>query len=184
MAAASMTGFAIHLAALGISRDSILARGLRPCPEATELELAETGADGREHFLVAEAAGAWRRLRDAAQADGVTLVIASAFRSVERQAEIIRGKIEAGAAVEEILRVSAPPGYSEHHTGRAVDVSTPGCPPLEAAFDQTAAFAWLRRRAGEFGFALSYPEGNAWGYQYEPWHWCFNGPGAAPASSS
>lgn len=179
-----MTGADIYLVALGIAPESLIARGLRRHPEATALELAEIGADGREHFLVAEAAGAWRRLRDAAQNEGVSLTIVSAFRSVERQAEIIRRKIEAGAPVEEILRVSAPPGYSEHHTGRAVDLSTPGCRALEVAFDQTAAFTWLSRHAGAFGFVLSYPEGNAWGYQYEPWHWCFNDAGPALLSSS
>lgn len=179
-----MTGTGTYLAALGIAPESIAARGLRRHPEAAALELAEVGADGREHFLVAEAAAAWRHMRDAAQEDGVSLNIISAFRSIERQAEIIRRKIEAGAAVEEILRVSAPPGYSEHHTGCAVDLTTPGCRALEVAFDQTAAFAWLSRRASEFAFVLSYPNGNAWGYQYEPWHWCFNGVGPALASSS
>lgn len=179
-----MTGADAYLAALGIAPEFISARGLRRHPEAAALELAEVGADGREHFLVAEAAGAWRQMRDTAQDDGVSLTIVSAFRSIDRQAEIIRRKIEAGAAVEEILRVSAPPGYSEHHTGRAVDLSTPGCRALEVAFDQTAAFAWLSRRASEFGFVLSYPDGNVWGYQYEPWHWCFNGAEPALLSSS
>lgn len=174
-----MTGAGAYLAALGIAPESIAARGLRPHPEAAALELAEIGVDGREHFLVAEAARAWRHMRDKAQDDSVSLTIVSAFRSIERQAEIIRRKIETGAAVEEILRVSAPPGYSEHHTGRAVDLSTPGCRALEVAFNQTAAFAWLSQRASEFGFVLSYPEGNAWGYQYEPWHWCFNDAGPA-----
>lgn len=174
-----MTGTDTYLAALGIAPESIVARGLIRHPEADALELAEVGADGREHYLVAEAAGAWRHMRDTAREEGVSLAIVSAFRSIDRQAEIIRRKIEAGAAVEEILRVSAPPGYSEHHTGHAVDLTTPGCRALEVAFDQTAAFAWLSRRASEFGFVLSYPDGNAWGYQYEPWHWCFNGAGPA-----
>lgn len=173
-----------HLAALGISTESIAARGLRACEEATALECAETGADGRVHLLVPPAAEAWRRLRGAALADGITLVIVSAFRSIERQAEIIRRKIDAGAALDDILRISAPPGYSEHHSGCAIDLSTPGCRAMEVAFDRTAAFAWLDRRAREFGFVLSYPKGNAWGYQYEPWHWCFTAAGALPTSSS
>jgi len=76
-------------------------------------------------------------------------------------------------AIEEILTVSAPPGFSEHHTGRAIDVSTPGCRALEVEFDQTAAFNWLNTHAAEFGYSLSYSTGNHCGYQYEPWHWCF-----------
>lgn len=160
--------------ALGISSELIAARGLRVCEEASSLEVAEIGADGRNHLLVVAATEAWRNLKTAAQDDGVALFIVSAFRSIDRQTEIIRRKIEAGTAVEEILSVCAPPGFSEHHTGRAIDLTTPGIRALEVEFDQTAAFAWLNARAAEFGYYLSYPAGNYCGYQYEPWHWCFN----------
>ena len=170
-----------HLATLGISVESIAAGGLRECGEATELECAEIGPDGREHLLVPAAAEAWRRLRSAAISDGITLFIVSGFRSIDRQAEIVRLKLDTGTAVEDILTVCAPPGFSEHHTGRAVDLSTPGSQALEVEFDQTTAYAWLKRRAEEFGYRLSYPIGNPSGYQYEPWHWCFHDaqPGSA-----
>ncbi len=79
----------------------------------------------------------------------------------------------AGQNWEEIFRVSAPPGCSEHHTGRAVDIGTPHCKVLDEEFEQTEAFDWLVRFAGKFGFRLSYPRGNSCGYAYEPWHWCF-----------
>lgn len=162
-----------HLAALGISTELLTARGFRACEEASSLESAEVGADGRNHLLVPAAAEAWRRLKAAALVDGITLFIVSAFRSIDRQTEIVRRKLEAGLSVEDILTVCAPPGFSEHHTGRAIDISTPGCRALEIEFEQTAAFAWLSARAAEFGFYLSYPVGNNCGYQYEPWHWCF-----------
>ena len=165
-----------HLVALGISVESISARGLQSCEEATELVCAEIGSDGREHLLVPAAAEAWRRLGSAAISERISLFIVSAFRSIDRQAEIIRQKLNNGVAVEDILTVCAPPGFSEHHTGRAVDLSTPGSQALEVEFEQTAAYAWLTRRAGEFGYRLSYPVGNPFGYQYEPWHWCFHDP--------
>lgn len=160
------------LAALGISSESIAARGLRECEEATSLEVAEVGADGRDHLLVPAAAEAWRSLKAAALIDGIDIFIVSAFRSIDRQFEVVRRKLETGAPIEEVLTVCAPPGFSEHHTGRAVDLSTPGCPALEVEFDQTTAYAWLNKHAAEFGYSLSYPIGNPWGYQYEPWHWC------------
>lgn len=163
-----------HLIALGISGELITARGLRECEEAAALEVAEVGADGRDHLLVPLAAEAWRGLKAAALVDGIDLFIVSAFRSIDRQAEIVRRKLENGAALESILTVCAPPGFSEHHTGRAVDLSTPGSRALEVEFDQTAAYVWLTEHAAEFGYYLSYPIGNPWGYQYEPWHWCFN----------
>ncbi len=161
-----------HLDALGISSELIATRGLLKCEEASTLEVAEIGADGREYLLVPMAAEAWRCLKAAALADGIDLFIVSAFRSIDRQAEIVRRKIEAGAAIESVLTVLAPPGFSEHHTGRAVDLSTPGSHVLEVEFDQTPAYAWLADRAAEFGYYLSYPIGNSSGYQYEPWHWC------------
>lgn len=158
---------------LGISLPAIMARGLLECEEATELELLEIADNGKEHFLVPTAAAAWRLMNTAAEAENVQLQIVSAFRSIERQAEIVRRKIAAGQGIEEILTVCAAPGFSEHHTGRAVDLSTPGAPMLEPEFDRTLAFAWLMRRAHEFGFYLSFPAGNSQGYLYEPWHWCF-----------
>jgi D-alanyl-D-alanine carboxypeptidase len=162
-----------HLSELGISSELIAARDLREYEEAMSLEVAEVGTDGREHLLSPLATKAWRSLKAAALADGIDLFIVSAFRSIDWQAEIVRRKLEAGDMIESVLTLCAPPGFSEHHTGRAVDLSTPGSRPLEAEFDQTPAYTWLTTRAAEFDFYLSYPVGNPHGYQYEPWHWCF-----------
>ncbi|MDT3706068.1 MAG: D-alanyl-D-alanine carboxypeptidase family protein [Thiobacillus sp.] len=163
-----------HLNALGISAELIAARGLRQCDEAVALEVAEVGVDGREHLLVPSAASAWRQLKAGALAGGIDVFIVSAFRSFERQAEIFRRKLEMGAAIESILTICAPPGFSEHHTGCAVDLSTSRSRALEVEFAQTPAYEWLSDRAAEFGYYLSYPAGNTLGFQYEPWHWCFS----------
>lgn len=161
---------------LGISADAIKNRGLSLCEEAAELEIVAVDDHGKTHALVPAAAQAWRSMKAAANAGNVQLFIVSAFRSVERQAEIIRRKRAAGQSLEEILSVCAPPGFSEHHTGRAVDLSTPGVPALDIAFEQTLAFSWLSRHASQFGFHLSFPAGNLQGYLYEPWHGCFSHP--------
>jgi len=158
---------------LGISADAVAARGLREYQEAHSLEIAEVGNDGREHLLIPEAAAAWRSLKAAALQDGIVLFVVSAFRSVARQTEIIRAKLDRGASIQDVLTISAAPGFSEHHTGRAIDISTPGTRSLEVEFDQSAAFAWLGANADRFGFSLSYPNGNSLGYQFEPWHWCY-----------
>jgi D-alanyl-D-alanine carboxypeptidase len=163
------------LAELGISTDLIEARGLPLCAEPDALEVAEIGDDGREYRLTPHAAAAWRRMKQAAAAEGVVLNLISAFRSVDRQVEILREKLADGATLEEILSASAPPGYSEHHTGRAIDIATDEAAPLEIEFERTPAFAWLRRNAARFDFVLSFPEGNRYGYQYEPWHWFYTG---------
>ena len=150
-------------------------RALSVQPEAEELEIVETGENGREYQLVPAAASAWRDLKAAAARDGIVLKIVSAFRSVDRQAEIVRRKLESGLSLDAIFAVSAPPGYSEHHTGRAVDIGTSGVRSLESQFEDTPAFRWLTANAGRFGFVMSYPRDNACGYVYEPWHWCYRG---------
>jgi zinc D-Ala-D-Ala carboxypeptidase len=167
---------ALHRA-LGIPADYASTRGLRLHPEAAASELiaVATTREGREILLTRETAAAWRRLESAAADDGLGLVAVSGFRSVQRQVEILQRKLAAGTALQEILRVNAAPGYSEHHTGCALDLGGPGEPPLTEAFGDTAAFAWLMRRAGDFGFSLSYPRGHPSGITYEPWHWCWRG---------
>jgi D-alanyl-D-alanine carboxypeptidase len=164
------------LASLQIPLELIETRSLVYHAEAEQLVLAETGRDGREHLLVPQAASAWRAMSTAALGDGLPISIVSAFRSVERQAEIVRAKLARGLSLESILCVSAPPGFSEHHSGRAVDVTTENVRPLEVEFEQTAAFRWLSDHARGFGFLLSYPRQNPYGFAYEPWHWCFAWP--------
>jgi D-alanyl-D-alanine carboxypeptidase len=127
----------------------------------------------REQRLVPTAATAWRAMRESASAEGVELQVVSAYRSVDYQEGILRRKLEKGQAMEEILQVSAAPGYSEHHTGRAVDITTPGYPVLEEEFEGSEAFAWLTESAGGFGFQMSFPRGNPHGVAYEPWHWAW-----------
>jgi zinc D-Ala-D-Ala carboxypeptidase len=161
------------LAALRISVDVIAARSLVFHPEAADLVVAERDDSGKEHLLVPSAASAWRAMKASASAEGVTIRILSAFRTIDRQAEIVRAKLERGLSLESILCVSAPPGYSEHHSGRAIDLATDAVRPLEPEFEQTRAFQWLSQNAGRHGYFLSFPPNNRYGYAYEPWHWCF-----------
>ena len=109
----------------------------------------------------------------AAARDGLVLLPLSGFRSVARQTVLIRAKLAAGQSLEKILRLVAAPGYSEHHTGRALDVGSPEDIALDEHFAQTAAFRWLRRHAGGFGYHLTFPRHNPHGIAYEPWHWCW-----------
>lgn len=160
--------------ALGVPRDYGRSRGLRIQREP--LHLVSIGPDihDRMQWLQPRAARALIRMRQAAACTDVTLQIVSAFRSIEYQLGIVERKLTRGLTMEEILRVSAAPGYSEHHTGRCVDFTTPGFTPLEEEFERSPGFAWLRQHAAEYRFALSYPRGNRHGIAYEPWHWCWH----------
>jgi D-alanyl-D-alanine carboxypeptidase len=162
--------------ALGIPAAYPRLRGLPLQPEARGLVSVGPDIYQRDQRLLPPAAAAWRAMAAAAAADGVELQLVSAFRPVDYQAGILRRKLDQGQSIDEILRVSAAPGYSEHHSGRAVDLTTPGCAVLEEEFEHSAAYAWLGRRAAEFGFHLSYPRGNPHGVAYEPWHWAWREP--------
>lgn len=152
-------------------------------PEAKELRSVGRDVQGRDARLAPAAALAWEQMRADALREGVPLLLVSAFRSVGRQREIVRRKLESGQALVEILKVSAYPGFSEHHTGCAVDVAAPEGELLTENFAGTPQFRWLSEHAHEYGFELSYPKGNKRGLAYEPWHWCWR-EGAAPAAGS
>jgi zinc D-Ala-D-Ala carboxypeptidase len=165
--------------ALGIDWQTQLARGLRPVAEPAQLLSPGSDHHGRRLWLAPAACRAWLRLRAAAAADGVVLVPIRGFRAVAWQRRLLEQKLARGQSLTRILAVSAAPGYSEHHGGNALDLATPDDPALEERFERTAAFDWLTRRAPAFGFRMTLPRGNPFGYVYEPWHWCYGQTGPA-----
>lgn len=166
---------ALHAArTLGVPADYGRRHALRLQREPRALASIGTDIHGRAQWLAPRAARAFMRMRAAAGDAGVELQVVSAFRSAGYQLGILQRKCERGQSIAEILAVSAAPGYSEHHSGRALDLTTPGYPALEDAFEQSPAFAWLQAHATRFGFRLSYPRGNPHAIAYEPWHWCWH----------
>ena len=109
---------------------------------------------------------------------GVSLKLLSGFRSIDLQRDIFyeNKSIRNQTAVERSM-VSAPPGYSEHSTGYAIDVGDGNYPDthFEVEFEQTPAFKWMKRFAPKYHFVLSFPPNNKQGVTYEPWHWRFEG---------
>lgn len=90
---------------------------------------------------------------------------------------MIERLLERGLREEEVFRWFRPPGFSEHHTGRALDISfgdISGYPTI-ARYEESPAFEWLCKNACRFGFSLSYPRENSAGIAYEPWHWLHQG---------
>jgi len=193
-------GSMLLAAALAVVFQEPLRRWLAP-PPVPGLA-ARLSADGRllGHLSYGEAAGAdlvsiapgLQLHRDAAQAllamqraaaaDGVALQVLSAFRSIELQKQLFfEVKSERAQSARERAQVSAPPGFSEHSTGYAVDVGDGRAPAthLSIAFADTEAFRWLQAHAARFHFVLSFPENNAQGVSYEPWHWRFEGTATA-----
>ncbi|MGB5345825.1 MAG: M15 family metallopeptidase [Woeseia sp.] len=139
--------------------------------DATELVDVGPNLLGRMQQLTPAAARQWTAMVQAAAGEGILLLLVSGFRSFDYQAELIRSKLGNGQPIADVLRVNAAPGYSQHHSGRAVDIATPGSRPLTDAFEESQAFVWLTENGSEFGFSMSYPRDNACGFVYEPWHW-------------
>ena len=163
-----------RLERLGIDSDAYAERtALGLVAEPTWLAFAGFDRFRRPLWLHVDAARAWQRLHDAALRDGIVLDAISGYRSHDYQLGIFERKLALGQDVQQILTVNAAPGYSEHHSGLALDLGTPGEPPAEPSFERTAAFDWLGRHAGAHGFARSYPRDNPHGIVYEPWHWRF-----------
>jgi len=156
---------------LGIPADYGADGGPPAFEEAQRLVEVGPNLVGHIQRLTPDTATRWRAMVEAADSVGIQLLIVSGFRGIDYQAGLIRKKIEAGQSVAQILRVNAAPGHSEHHTGCAVDIATPGSRPLTEEFETTSAFRWLESRAIEFGFSMTYPRDNPWGIAFEPWHW-------------
>ena len=139
--------------------------------------LVSIGEDiyGRPQRLSVEAATAWQEMRAAAERDSVVLLVVSAFRSPAYQVEVIQRQLDQGRVLGDILTVVAAPGFSEHHSGRALDLTTTGYESLAEEFENSFAFDWLSKEGNSYGFKMSYPRDNSYGVAYEPWHWCFHG---------
>lgn len=111
-------------------------------------------------------------LKDARR-DGIELFIKSGYRSFDEQHNIKSAyTVTYGAGTANTF--SADQGYSEHQLGTTVDFITTGINGTLEGFGNTEAYEWLLDNAHEYGFILSYPEGNEY-YIFEPWHWRFVG---------
>jgi len=166
-------GILQHCEQLGIPADYGWRRQLPIQRQARRLVVLGEDCFQRQQLATAATAHAWQSLQRQAELAGVDLQLVSAYRSHDYQYQLVRRKLQQGQCIEHILRVSAAPGFSEHHSGRALDLTTSGCAVLTEAFADTDAYSWLLRHAGEFGFNLSYPRDNVHGIAWEPWHWCW-----------
>jgi LAS superfamily LD-carboxypeptidase LdcB len=126
----------------------------------------------RETYFHGDAMSHLKDMLDAAKRAGHDIKVVSAFRSFDEQREVKTGHtIVYGSGANAF---SADQGYSEHQLGTTVDIVDTTTRTLTTSFAATAAYAWLLDHAHEYGFILSYPEGNPF-FIFEPWHWRFVG---------
>jgi LAS superfamily LD-carboxypeptidase LdcB len=96
-------------------------------------------------------ARAFRTMAKAARKAGIELVIRSGFRSHEKQKQLYK-EYRRGWG-----NLAARPGYSNHQSGRALDIY----------IDDYNVYEWLRHHAGKFGFKRT--------VKREAWHWEYVG---------
>ena len=154
------------------------AYGHLPYAEADPSRLSSAGTFVRENYeraelLDFEAAQAFERMRQAAQAEGVNLMPVSGFRTVAGQKELFDDQVARKGSEKAAAAFSAPPGHSEHHTGYAIDIADGDYPEsdIKYSFEDTPTYQWLVANARAYGFEESFPEGNVQGVTFEPWHW-------------
>ena len=159
-------------------------------PEDYTLELETVQGKYKMDIKAAESA---RNLVAAAKEAGFNMQLCSAYRTVEKSAELYQRKVnqyigygysEADAKVEAAKWV-APPGTSEHHTGLAMDLVSSDYwnyySDLEHDYEKFDSFKWMYEHCAEFGFILRYPKDkqDITGITYEPWHYRYVGIEAA-----
>ncbi len=129
----------------------------------------------------------------AAKEAGYNMQLCSAYRTVEKSAELYQRQINKFLklgysqkdAETEAAKWVAPPGTSEHHTGLSMDLVSSDYwgyySDLEHDYDKFDSFAWMYEHCAEYGFILRYPEDkqDITGITYEPWHYRYVGVDAA-----
>lgn len=111
-------------------------------------------------------------LLDRARRDDIDIVVASAYRSFDTQEALKTSYVvQYGSGANQF---SADQGYSEHQLGTSIDFTTEEIGGVFSQFEDQEAYDWLLKNAHQYGFTLSYPEGNSY-YKFEPWHWRYVG---------
>ena len=111
----------------------------------------------------------------AASSAGVPLSMTSSYRSYANQVVTYNNWVKVNGSTAAADTVSARPGYSEHQTGLAMDLSAGNC-SLEC-FRESAQYAWMQANAATYGFIERYPAGleGITGYSPEAWHYRYVG---------
>lgn len=121
----------------------------------------------------------------AARAEGYQPQICSAYRSVEKQAQVFNDTVSNWMnqgcsyweAYQRTTQEVALPGTSEHGIGLAVDIVSSQYAQLDEKQAETGEAQWLQAHCYEYGFILRYPpeKQSQTGIIYEPWHYRYVG---------
>lgn len=123
-----------------------------------------TYVDG--HILEVQLAKAFKVMREAANADGVDLVITSGFRTMEQQTKLFEARKDPKASAS--LGTAAAPGFSRHQNGKAIDVRTGISKPGFIAGKSSPVWEWIKTNAPLYGFEILRVLDEPWHLEFEP----------------
>ena len=141
-----------------------------------KVELVDvTNGFGDTYKVEKKAAEAYAKLREELSDEGIIIELDSTTRSVAEQQKLWdEWTVEYGE--EYVKKYVAVPGYSEHHTGLAIDICIVKDGKKINDNDEMIAereiFSKIHEKIAKYGFILRYLEGkdDITGYGYEPWH--------------
>ncbi len=135
------------------------------------------------------AAEYWKKLNKKAVKDNIELRITQGFRSAEDQNKIFMDRLGdinpariidglSDNKIKELLKTTAPPGYSRHHSGYTVDLACNSDPNV--LFENSTCFEWISENnyinIKRYGWIPSYPEGiKNQGPEPESWEYVWVG---------
>ncbi|MCM1984810.1 M15 family metallopeptidase [Lyngbya confervoides] len=139
--------------------------------ERSQLQrLPGAGPGQRDEYLRPEAAQAWFQMQRAARAAGIQLAIADSYRTEAEQARLFARQVQRRGNRVAAAQWSAPPGYSEHHTGYALDLAGSDISGLLHPVQDRAVWQWVQQHGPAYGWEISFQAGNPFGITPEPWH--------------
>lgn len=159
-----------------------LVNASNPLPDDFTVELTDL-PNGKQFDT--RAVGALEQMLADGNAQGLSLMVCSAYRSIERQDylfnSMLQDYISQGYSESEAYNITAtirtPHGCSEHSSGLSADIVSVNYQTLDDGFGDTPEGKWLAEHAVEYGFILRYPAGKqeVTGIIYEPWHFRYVG---------
>ena len=148
---------------------------LNTLPDGIELNEDNDYLKTFEYQVEKKALEAFKALKEDCEKDGITILMDSTYRSIERQQEVWDEFVEKEGE-DYAKKYVAPPGGSEHHTGLAIDICIIKDGKIINNNDDMIAekdiFAKIHEKLAAHGFILRYPETkeDITGFGYEPWH--------------
>jgi len=141
-----------------------------PIPDNLSMIPRQYAYDSCRIFVTTETKTAFVSMVERANKDGIFFKIKSGFRSYPYQRQIFAARMAKGRSFDQVCRNVAPPGFSEHMQGTAMDLAADTVP-----FAYSDAYKWLKANAHNYGFVESYPEDMKDGFSWEAWHWNYVG---------